>query len=137
MTAPLAADDSAPVLHFRDGIPGFPDAIRFLLADVDEAGESPLQVLRSLDRPDLEMVVAVPWLFFPDYAPELGEADQRDLGIDDPEDAVVFCAVSADPDSDQVYLNLLGPFVVNAHTRQGRQVVLADPDQPARAPIAA
>lgn len=133
----MTTPGDVPVLHFRDGIPGFPTARRFVLADLDEAGESPLQALRSLDEPDLELVVAVPWLFFPDYAPELGKADQRDLGLDDPDDAVVFCAVSADADSDQVYLNLLGPFVVNARTRQGRQVVLADPDQPARAPVPA
>lgn len=127
--------DEGPVVRFRDGIPGFPDARRFVLADLDDTGESPLQVLRSLDDPDLEMVVAVPWLFFPDYAPELDETDQRELGLEQPEDALVFCTVTVDPEREKAYLNLLGPFVVNAHTREGRQVVLADSRQPVRAPV--
>lgn len=122
------------VLEFGDGIPGFPRAHRFVLRDLTDDG--PFQMLESLDQPDLSMVVAVPWLFFPDYAPELAAEDQEDLGIERPEDAIVFCTVTADLDEEAVYLNLLGPFVVNARTRQGRQVVLADTSQPVRARVA-
>lgn len=130
---------SAPeqTLEFTDGIPGFPAARRFVLTDLaDEGGaDVPFQVLQSLDDPDLSMVVAVPWPFFPDYAPEIEEADRTDLDLQAPEDAVLFCAVSMDPDGAAFYLNLLGPFVVNARTHQGRQVVLADPDLPSRAAV--
>lgn len=129
------SDGQANVLQFRHGIPGFPNARRFVLIDFDDSGGSALQVLHSLDDPDLEMVVAVPWPFFPDYAPELGEADRQELGIEDPQDAVVFCAVTADAERDEVFLNLLGPFVVNATTLEARQVVLADTSQPVRAPV--
>lgn len=122
------------VLQFPDGIPGFARSRRFVLVELAE--DSAFQILQSLDEPEVSLVVGVPWLFFPDYAPVLGEDDRRDLGISSPEDAIVFCAVALDDDSDQVYLNLLGPFVVNATTRLGRQVVLADPAQPVRAPVA-
>lgn len=124
------------VLEFPDGIPGFPSARRFVLTDLTDAEDGPFQVLQSLDDPDLSMVVSVPWPFFPDYAPDLDEGDRAELELDDPEDAVVFCAVTADPDAGTFFLNLLGPFVVNARTRRGRQVVLADPEQPTRAPVA-
>ena len=120
------------VLHFPDGIPGFPDARAFLLGDLTEDGV--FQLLQAAQDPDLSMVVSQPWLFFPDYAPELPEEDRADLGIESPDEAVVFCAVTAG-ESDQLYVNLLGPFVVNPHTRTGRQVVLADQDWPLRAPV--
>lgn len=121
------------VLHFVDGIPGFPSSRRFALVDVGE--DSAFQYLQSLDESDVAMVVTVPWLFFPDYAPELSEVERGDLGLERPEDAVVFCAVTLEPDNDRIYLNLLGPFIVNAKTRQGKQIVLAHSGYPVRAPI--
>ena len=125
----MSADE--PILTFPEGLPGFPDTRRFVLTEF--SGDGVFQLLTSLDRPDLSMVVMVPWLAFPDYGPEIGETDRVDLGIEDPSDAVVFCAVTAD--EEQLYVNLLGPFVVNRHTRVGRQLVLADQDLPVRAPL--
>jgi flagellar assembly factor FliW len=121
------------VITFPDGIPGFPGCHRFALVDLAE--DSAFQLLQSLDDPGVSMVVSVPWLFFPQYAPELDESDQRDLDIRQPEDAAVFCPVTLDAEEETVYVNLLGPFIVNVRNRTGRQVVLSDPDLPVRAPV--
>ena len=43
--------------------------------------------------------------------------------------------VTLAPEDDTVFLNLMGPFVVNRHTMQGRQLVLADSDHPTRAAV--
>ncbi len=121
------------VLEFPDGIPGFPGYERFVL--VEELGDGVFQRLQSLDDPDLAMYVCSPWLFFPDYAPEVGPAEQEDLALQRAEDALVFCPVTIDPAAMRIYVNLLGPFVVNAETRRGRQLVLAGSDYPTRAPV--
>ena len=121
-------------LEFDDGIPGFPDAHRFQLVEIVDDGA--FQLLQSVDDPDLAMVVAVPWLFFPDYSPELTDMDQSGLGIEDEQDAVVFCAVTLDSEHRTAHMNLLGPFVVNVKTRKGRQIVLTDQDFPLRAELA-
>jgi flagellar assembly factor FliW len=121
------------ILRFDDGIPGFPQSRRFALIDV--APGAAFQFLQSLDDPDVSMVVTVPWLFFPDYAPELSDAERNELQLDQPEDAIIFCPVTLDSQQRTIYLNLLGPFVVNAKTRSGRQVVLADSGYPVRAPV--
>jgi flagellar assembly factor FliW len=120
-------------LEFDDGIPGFPDAHRFQLVEIVDDGA--FQLLQSVDDPDLAMVVAVPWLFFPDYSPELTDMDQSGLGIEDEQDAVVFCAVTLDSEQRTAHMNLLGPFVVNVKTRKGRQIVLTDQDYPLRAEL--
>src|SRR5690606_37766613 len=75
-------------LHFPDGIPGFPHLTEFTLVEVVEDGA--FQLLQSLEDEDVAMVVCVPWLFFPDYAPEISEEDQEALGLERPEDAIVF-----------------------------------------------
>ena len=120
-------------LEFEDGIPGFPEARRFQLVELVEEGA--FQLLQSVEDPGLALVVAVPWLFFPDYAPELSEVDQSGLEIESESDAVVFCAVTLDSDNKTAYMNLLGPFVVNVRSRKGRQIVLTDQDYPLRAEL--
>jgi flagellar assembly factor FliW len=120
-------------LRFPDGIPGFGHLRTFQLVSLGE--DSVFQLLQSTDNPDISMVVVVPWLFFPDYSVDLPDDDQHQLGIERPEDAVVFSPVTLAAEERTVYVNLVGPFVVNPVTGQGRQVVLTDSDHPLRAPV--
>ena len=120
-------------LHFPDGLPGLPDLERFVIVELREDGA--FQQLQSLDNIDISMIVCVPWLFFPDYAPVLSDIEQAELGLDSADEAILFVPVSFDSDSRQVYLNLLGPFVVNAKTKVGRQLVLTGTDYSTRTPI--
>ena len=122
------------VILFDEGIPGLPDCHRFVLLDL--APDSAFQVLQSVDSPEVSMIVTVPWLFFPDYAPELSDLEQASLAIGGPEDVALFCSVVLMPDEkDTVYVNLMGPFVVNPGTRRGCQFVLAGSGYPLRAPV--
>ncbi|MFA9446398.1 flagellar assembly protein FliW [Egicoccus sp. AB-alg6-2] len=127
-------DEQFAVLRFAEGIPGFPGARGFILSDLTDDGT--FQLLSSVEDPELSLVVASPWLFFPDYAPELPVSDQDVLGIEQPEDAVLFCTVIAD-DNEALHLNLRAPFVANARTLDARQVVLDDSELPLRATVTA
>ena len=122
------------VILFDEGIPGLPECHRFVLLDL--APDSAFQVLQSVDSPEVSMIVTVPWLFFPDYAPELSDVEQASLAIGGPEDVALFCSVVLMPEEkDTVYVNLMGPFVVNPGTRRGCQFVLAGSGYPLRAPV--
>jgi len=119
-----------PELHFAAGLPGFPDARRFVLIRLgDEL--SPFSVLRSLDddpdnRPGLEFVVTHPGLFFPDYAPEIDDDTAGRLELESADDALLLVIVTvADPVAAST-ANLLGPIVVNRHTRAAAQAVLGN-----------
>jgi flagellar assembly factor FliW len=125
--------DESKVLTFDHGLLGFPDAKRFALVDASDDGT--YYWLQSLDDPQLAFLAAVPWAFFPDYEPELSEPDQAALGLSTPTDALVFCLLTFTDDT--VTANLLGPLVVNANTREGRQIVLGDSEYSARVPLAA
>lgn len=120
-------------LHFPDGLPGLPDQEHFVIVELREDGA--FQQLQSLDNIDVSMIVCVPWMFFPDYAPVLSDIEQAELGLESADDAILFVPVSFDSESRQVFLNLLGPFVVNAKTKVGRQLVLTGTDYSARTPI--
>lgn len=120
-------------LRFADGIPGFGQLRRFQLLSLGD--DSAFQLLQSSEDPDVSMVVVVPWLFFPDYEIDLPEEERERLAIDRPEDAVVFSPVTLAAEERTVYVNLVGPFVVNPTTGEGRQIVLTDSDHPLRAPV--
>lgn len=124
--------EEAAILQFPAGLPGFPGMRRFTLQQLVE--DSAFQLLESVDGDGVSMVVTRPWLFFPDYAPEIQDEDQDELRLVRPEDAIVFCPVSIDREAGNIYINLRGPLVVNAATREGRQVVLEE-DLPLRAVI--
>lgn len=122
------------VIVFEDGIPGFSTCRRFVLVDL--APDSAFQTLQSVDDPDIRMIVTVPWLFFPEYSLELSEMEERSLEVQSPEDVVVLCTVVLVPEErSRVFLNLMGPFVVNARTRRGCQLVLAGSGYELRAPV--
>ncbi|TMK47850.1 MAG: flagellar assembly protein FliW, partial [Actinobacteria bacterium] len=64
------------------------------------------------------------------------DLEQASLGIAGPEDVALFCSVVLTPDDrDTVFVNLMGPFVVNPNTRRGCQFVLAGSGYPLRAPV--
>ncbi|MEW6476478.1 MAG: flagellar assembly protein FliW [Actinomycetota bacterium] len=122
----LPTDQELPELHFAGGLPGFPDVRRFVLVRLgDEL--SPFSVLRSLDEgTDLEFVVTHPSLFFPDYEPEIDDDTANRLELKSADDALLLVIVTvADPVAAST-ANLLGPIVVNRHTRAAAQAVLGN-----------
>ncbi|WP_165491825.1 flagellar assembly protein FliW [Egibacter rhizosphaerae] len=129
----VATDPDTTELHLDEGLLGFRDARRFRLVDLDRAGT--FQVLESLDREDLSIVVCAPWVFFPEYVADIGEDEERWLELSDPSEAVLLTPVVIDTDQKSFHLNLLGPIVFNARTRRGKQVVLAESGHPARATV--
>ena len=122
----MSTEEHLPELYFAGGLPGFPDARRFVLVRLGDE-HSPFSVLRSLDDgADLEFVVTHPGMFFPDYEPEIDDDVAGRLELKTAEDALLLVIVTvADPVSTST-ANLLGPIVVNRHTRAAAQAVLGN-----------
>lgn len=124
MTDELEPD--LPELHFAGGLPGFPDARRFVLLRLGDE-TSPFSVLRSLDdEVDLEFVVTHPGLFFPDYEPEIDDDTAARLDLQSADDALLLVIVTVGDPVAASTANLLGPIVVNRHTRAAAQAVLGN-----------
>ncbi len=121
--------ESSDLIHF-DGLPGFPDARRFLLMQHD--GETPFAWLVCADDPELGFVVTNPWQFFPEYRPELEASHLRGVGADVAADLELLTI--ADVRGSEIHVNLAAPLLINASTHRGRQVILAD-EHPTRAPV--
>jgi flagellar assembly factor FliW len=129
-------ESDIPVVHFDTGLPAFPDAKRFALAPWGGA-VSPFRRLQCLDDPDLAFVVTEPFLFFPDYAPVLPDDAVDRLALEHADDALILVFVTVGETATDATANLLGPIVVHQRTLHAEQVVLAEYDHSARAPLAA
>ena len=120
------SDDEAlpdiPELRFEGGLPGFPGVERFVLERWGD-DDSPFSLLRALED-GLEFLVVPPALFFPGYAPEIADETVERLGISTADDAVLLAIVTLGEPVASSTANLVGPVVVNRHTRQAAQVVV-------------
>lgn len=105
------------------GLLGFEHLKDYLLIAKPE--EEPFLWLQVKDNGPLAFVVVNPFLVAPEYQPNLPQADADFLGIEDPNDALLFNIVTLHP-AGRATVNLKGPIVINRHTGTGKQVVLAN-----------
>ena len=122
----LSVDDDKIIL-FPKGLPGFEDERRFFL--MDHAGSSKIKWLHSVDNPGLALVVADPFGLFEDYRPDVPDEIARDLGIADPDGALVLTVLTVragqqEGEPPMISANLLAPIVISKERRRGAQVVL-------------
>ncbi len=119
------APEVAPASQVRlpMGLLGFEHFKDYLL--VANPDEEPFLWLQVKDNGPLAFVVVNPFLVAPDYQPDLPQADADFLGIEDPDDVVLFNIVTLHA-AGRATVNLKGPIVVNRHTGTGKQVVLAN-----------
>ena len=80
------------ITHFAHGIPAFEEEKEFVIIPYDS--ESPYLFMQSLSTPDLAFLITIPFLFFPDYEFELDDAVQKELGIKDQEDMLIYAIIT-------------------------------------------
>ncbi len=114
--------DDNKLISFPRGILGFDHLKAYFLMDYKD---TPIKWLQSRDDPDVAFMVVDPFLFFPDYVPELSQVEKNLLEIQDPADLAVLAIMNVDRNQKQpVTLNLQAPLVFNANDMKGFQVVL-------------
>ena len=126
----MAVDDDR-VIHFPNGLLGFPEHKRFALVQTGE--ENYFFWLQSVDEPNLAFVVTDPTIFFKEYQVPLREETWQDLQLADEGD--VQCFVICNKVGEWLTGNLLGPLVVNAGNRLAQQIVLTEKKWTTRQPL--
>lgn len=105
------------------GLMGFTEVKKLEL--IHNTEELPFRWLRSVEDRSIAFVVVQPDGLIPDYELELSDEDAAEIGITDPEEALILNIVTLrNGRVDEATVNLIGPLVVNRETGIGRQVVL-------------
>jgi len=121
------------VLHFREGILGFPGIHRFTLIEQEDI--RPFHYLQSLEDPPITLLVVNPFLLHPAYTFEVGGADMEYLQTDRPEEVSVYAVATIPGNPAEATINLMAPILVHEGKRCGRQVVLLEGDYPMKHPV--
>lgn len=119
--------DSTPI-ELPQGLIGLPELTRLEIVRHPESW--PFVTLRSPEPDGLQFLAIEPYDFVPGYILELNDFDTEVLGLKRAGDALVLNIVtvhSAEPQF--VTANLIGPVVINRHTRTARQVILANSEE--------
>jgi len=113
------------LIHFPEGILGFPQFHRYAL--IDNAKGGAFRWLQSADDGKLAFVVADPWKFFSDYRVNARPEDLEAIKLSSVETAGVLVIMTIRRDQGEISANLQGPLLMNSEARLGRQLVLNDP----------
>lgn len=119
------------VLNFAQGLVGLPALKRFVL--IQHSAEGPFFWLQSLDEGTVAFLVTDPNNFVSGFDPEMPESASAALELTAESSILVYTVCNIPKGNPQgMTLNLAGPIVVNADSRQARQVVLDDATYPVR-----
>lgn len=120
--------DESAVLEIQDGILGFPDFKRYVLINAEE--NSPFKWLQSLDEMGLAFLVIDPFVFKSDYKVDVSDKVKKEIGAASKDDYIFLVIVVVRADPKESTANLLGPIIVNIHSKKAKQLVLSNTDYP-------
>lgn len=124
-------NDDGILLHFPNGLIGFPQLTRLRLLEPLDA--YPLKFLQCEDQPEVSFVALDVAGIRPDYKVPLSEEEAEALAIEQESDAMVITLVVIPPDDPRrMTTNLAGPLVINSKRLIGRQIALSGEGYPLR-----
>lgn len=115
------------VFTMCEAFAGFPGCTGYALLDhvrADGTASTSVHWLQAVEPPFHAFVVTDPWMAFPDYAPEIADADALTLELHALEEARILAILTVPSDPTGITVNLRAPVVLNTATHAGKQVVL-------------
>lgn len=125
--------DPDKVLHFPNGLPGFPEETKFVLLDLP--GNPVFQTLQSVKTSEIAFIVTNPYYFYAEYTFHLDKQIIEQLRIQTEADVMVLSIVTIKDPFDQSTLNLKAPIIMNATIKIGKQYILNENHFPVKASI--
>jgi len=116
--------DERQEIFFPRGLIGFEQFKRYALLD---AAQQPFYWLQSLDVVEIAFVLVDPMVFRPDFKPDVPEEEIEELGIESPDDLIVFAIVTIPENQSKMTANLQGPLLINRIKKIGGQLISLNP----------
>lgn len=126
--------DDDKVLEFSNGIIGFEHLKLYaILYDEDKEEATRISWLQSLEEPLLVLPIVDPSSVIADYSPIIEDELLTSLENNKDEDLLILVALSVPgEDMTKVTANLKAPFIINAETKKGAQIIVENPDYPVK-----
>lgn len=122
------------IIAFPKGIPGFENEKGFIIIPIEENG--PFYYLQSVGNPELCLLIANPFIFFPDYEIDIPDEELEVLGKGvGIKDIAVYAILNVPEDFRRTTANLLAPLIINEKSKKGFQFIPRKSDYNAKHPI--
>ncbi|MDI9508275.1 MAG: flagellar assembly protein FliW [Clostridiales bacterium] len=119
--------DDDKIIYFENGILGFENNKKYTILYDNEEGERPdITWLQSIDEPSLAIPIISPFLIMPDYNPTVEDELLKHIGDVTPDNLVVLVSLTIPSDIKKISANLKAPFVINADTKKGCQIIVEE-----------
>ncbi len=118
------------ILHFPEGLMGFEEFTNYAL--IEENDETPFKWLQSLDDKNLAFIVIEPFLFEPNYKPQLDKEEIAQIEISDISESLLMVIVTIPQDPNMMTANLQGPILINPKIKKAKQYISRDEKHPVR-----
>lgn len=122
------------VIDFAGGIPGFPNSKKYVMLSKKDNGQL-FCWLQSVEEADTAFAVTVPYVFYPDYTPNVPDEDLAKIGVDGEEamkDLSVFSIMVIPDNAKDATINLKAPVVINQATNKGGQFIVSNAEYDVR-----
>lgn len=124
------------LIHFANGIIGFPDMKDFtLIFEETDEGKAAISWLQSIQEPELALPVMDPLAVISDYNPVVEDELLKPLGEMKPEDVFVMVTITVPAEMKNMSINLRAPLIINSETRQACQIIVDNNDYSVKYPI--
>lgn len=127
--------DDEKIIHFPNGIIGFPDLTDFTLIHDEEKGTDSIHWLQSIQEPAFAMPVMDPLIVCPDYNPEADDELFNILGEIKPDELLVLVTVTVPSDLMKMTVNLKGPIIINVSEKKAVQIIVEGDEYKVKFPI--
>jgi len=127
--------DDDKIIHFPNGIIGFPDLTEFTLIHDEEKGTDSIHWLQSLQEPAFAMPVMDPLLVKEDYNREVDDELLKILGDWEHDELLVLVTVTVPQELEKMTVNLKGPILINGKNRKACQVIVEGEEFKVKFPI--
>lgn len=128
--------DESKIIHFVNGIIGFPNLTEFaLIHDEEKGSQTSVRWLQSLQEEGFAMPVIDPLLVMSDYNPQVEDELLKPVGSLDDDQLLVLVTLTVPCDLTKMTVNLKAPIVVNAAKRKACQIVAEGDEYVVKYPI--
>lgn len=123
------------IIHFEDGIIGFPDLQDFTLMHNSEKPDAALSWLVSIQEPAFALPVVDPLVIKADYNPQVEEELLKPLGEFTADDMLVLVTITVPKKIEKMTVNLKAPIIINAAACRGCQIIVEGDEYQVKYPV--
>lgn len=117
--------DDTKMIHFPNGIVGFPELTDFaLIHDAEQGNQGGIRWMQSVQEPGFAMPVIDPLTVKADYSPMVDDELLKVIGGID--NILVLVTITVPSDLTKMSVNLKAPLIINADERKACQVILEE-----------